>query len=161
MTRSALLIALIAIAFFLKAGPGASWNKPVGDSLISFSKQQLGVKYKWAHASPEKGFDCSGFVFYVFSHFNIPVPRASMHYEKTGRTIHADSCRPGDIIVFTGTDPKIRKAGHVGIVLSGQGNNICFIHSSSSPKKPGVKISTFKESPAYRKRFIRIVRVTN
>jgi hypothetical protein len=83
-----------------------------------------------------------------------------MDYEKAGRIIPVDSCRPGDIIVFTGTDDKIRKPGHVGIILSEPGEDVQFIHSSSGQKKNGVIISSFGESPAYRKRFIKIVRLS-
>ena len=130
------------------------------DSIVSFSKKQIGIKYCYANCSPAKGFDCSGFVFYVFNHFHINVPRASMDYEKMGEIISPDSCRPGDIIVFTGTNSKNKIPGHVGIILSYPGKELSFIHSSSSKKKSGVKISTFKDSPGYKTRFIKIVRLS-
>ena len=129
------------------------------DSLVSFAKKQMGIKYCYANCKPSTGFDCSGFVYYVFAHFNLKVPRASMDYEKAGKLIHPDSCRIGDVIVFTGTNAKNRKPGHVGIILSNPGEEIKFIHSSSSKKGSGVKISTYKESPYYKVRFIKIVRV--
>jgi len=65
----------------------------------------------------------------------------------------------GDVIVFTGTNAKNRRPGHVGIILSNPGEEIKFIHSSSSKKGSGVKISTFKDSPYYKVRFIKVVRV--
>ncbi len=129
------------------------------ESIIEFSKKQIGIHYHYAHCNPKEGFDCSGFVFYVFKHFDINVPRASMDYENMGKVIPIDSCRPGDVIVFTGTNEKNRHPGHVGIVLSKEGENIRFIHSSSSKIKSGVKISNFKDSPGYKIRFIKIVRL--
>ncbi len=129
------------------------------DSLIYFSKLQLGKNYNYANCTPQTGFDCSGFVYYVFKHFNVEVPRSSSQYQKFGKTIPMDSCKIGDIIVFTGTDASKRSPGHVGIILSEPGNEITFIHSSSDKRTPGVKISNFKDSPNYKKRFIKIVRV--
>ena len=129
------------------------------DSIISFSKKQIGIKYRYAHSVPSEGFDCSGFVYYVFKHFNMDVPRASMDYEKMGKIIPIDSANVGDIVVFTGTNPKNRYPGHVGIVLSKPGENFTFIHSSSSEKKSGVKISSYADSPGYKVRFIKIVRL--
>lgn len=130
------------------------------DSIIAFGKKQLGIKYRYANCSPKSGFDCSGFVYYVFNHFNIKVPRASMDYEKMGRIISPDSTKPGDIIVFTGTNIKNRAPGHVGIILSKPGEVIRFIHSSSGKKKSGVIISNYNDSPYYQKRFIKIVRIS-
>ncbi len=133
--------------------------KVKAETLMGFAKKFIGKKYKYASINPQVGFDCSGFVYYVFKSFNVNVPRASMDYEKAGKTILLDSTRVGDIIVFTGTNAKIRKPGHVGIIVSMPGEEITFIHSSSNTKHGGVKISTFKESPYYEKRFIKVVRL--
>jgi len=128
------------------------------DSLVNFSKAQLGKNYNYANCTLQSGFDCSGFVYYVFSHFKVDVPRSSSQYANFGKQIAIDSCKTGDVIVFTGTDASKRSPGHVGIVLNG-GEDLNFIHSSSDKRVPGVKISNFKDSPNYRKRFIKIVRV--
>ncbi len=134
-------------------------NKLSADSLLAFAKKQIGIKYCYANCTPSNGFDCSGFVYYTFSHFSIKVPRSSIDYMNYGRRVDPDSCKVGDVIVFTGTNPKNRKAGHVGIVISNPGEDITFIHSSSSKKCSGVKISSFKNDPYYKLRFIKIVRV--
>ncbi len=128
------------------------------DTLVALAKTQLGKNYCYAVSDPEKGFDCSGFVYYVFKCFNIEVPRSSKLYKNYGKKIPIDSARAGDVIVFTGTNAKRRSPGHVGIVLSCENGVPTFIHSSSGKKK-GVIISDFNESPYYKKRFIKIVRV--
>lgn len=128
------------------------------DSLIAFGKSFLGTKYKYASMSPQKGFDCSGFVYYVFSKFKVMVPRSSKEYKHYGKTVPLDSAKAGDVIVFTGTNARYRGAGHVGIVVSNNNGVPVFIHSSSGKKK-GVIISDFLESPYYKKRFIKVVRV--
>ncbi len=130
------------------------------DSLIQYCKKFIGTNYKYASCGPESGFDCSGFVFYIFNHFNVKVPRSSSDFGSAGKTINPDSARVGDVIVFTGTDVKNRTPGHVGIVISSLGKELQFIHSSSNKKHSGVKISSYKESPYYEKRFLKIVRIT-
>lgn len=126
-------------------------KKDVRDSLVNFATKQLLVPYKYASCDPAIGFDCSGFVFYVFQHFNIPSPRTSSAFEKAGKKISLKEVQKGDILVFTGTDASIRKGGHVGIVLS-VGDSIKFIHSSSGTAN-GVCISALEENH-YSKRFL-------
>lgn len=130
------------------------------DSLLLFCKKQVGTNYKYASCTPNSGFDCSGFVYYVFNHFKVNVPRSSSEFNTVGKTIHPDSCIAGDVIVFTGTNAKNRNPGHVGIVISNLGEELQFIHSSSNKKHSGVKISSYKESPYYENRFLKIVRFT-
>jgi cell wall-associated NlpC family hydrolase len=153
--------------FFLLSLIGKSagvWSVPKdsiqADSLIQFCKKQLGTNYLYASCNPKSGFDCSGFVYYVFNHFKVKAPRSSLDYYNIGITIHPDSFKVGDVIVFTGTNLKIRTSGHVGIILSNYGNKLQFIHSSSNKKDSGVKISIYDESPNYKKRFLKIVRIT-
>ena len=131
------------------------------DSLVSYCKKQLGAKYQYANCDPETGFDCSGFVYYVFEHFKVKVPRSSIDYENFGTKVSMDSCKIGDIIIFTGTEATKRSPGHVGIIISKPGEELQFIHSSSDKKTPGIKISNYKTSENYKKRYLKIVRVAN
>ena len=136
-------------------------SKICADSLIARAKRFLGTPYKYASCSPDAGFDCSGFVYYVFGTFDTKVPRSSIDYGSLKGSIPSDSARVGDVIVFTGTNASNRRAGHVGIVISNPGEELTFIHSSSNKKRGGVIISTYKSSPYYGKRFIKIVRLEN
>lgn len=131
------------------------------DSLVSFCKKHLGTKYNYGNCDPKSGFDCSGFVYFVFNHFKVKVPRSSADFENFGEKVSMDSCRIGDVIVFTGTDAKRRKPGHVGIIISKPGEDLQFIHSSSDKKKPGIKISHYNASENYKKRYLKTVRVAN
>lgn len=149
------IIFILLIAFSIQAEA----QRVKADSLLSFARSFLGTKYKYAQSDPKSGFDCSGFVYYVFGHFDLKVPRASMDYQSIGREVPLDSCRAGDVIVFTGTKPGNRAPGHVGIVIAGSGGATSFIHSSSGAKHNGVIISDLSSSPNYKKRFISIVRI--
>lgn len=127
------------------------------DSIVDYAKTFLGTPYKYACASPA-GFDCSGFTWYVYHNFRIDVPRSSKDYQNFGKRVPIDSARAGDIILFTGTNPKERRVGHVGIVISNPGDSLKFIHSSSSDNHYGVVVTNYYAS-AYPKRFIGITNV--
>lgn len=130
------------------------------DGIIWYAKQQLGVPYKYASADPAKGgLDCSGFLYYVFGHFKIKVPRTSKDYMTYGKSIEKNAAQKGDVIVFTGTDATKRVGGHVGIIIENNNGDISFIHSSSGKNK-GVIISKLTDS-YYTQRFLKIVRVVN
>jgi cell wall-associated NlpC family hydrolase len=167
-----LLLACILVSFLSKAQPKASAHShhntrnhtsivTIGkaDSILRYAQSFLGKPYVYACADPSKGFDCSGFVSFVFGHFGVHVPRSSIDYGFLFSGIPPDSARSGDILVFTGTNASIRKAGHVGIVLSKPGQELRFIHSSSSRKHNGVVISSFLDSPYYKERLLGVVRV--
>ena len=78
------------------------------DSLIKFAKSLIGTPYKYASTDPSVGFDCSGFINYVFNHFNIKVPRSSRDFRNAGKKIALGDSKPGDLILFTGTNPSER-----------------------------------------------------
>lgn len=127
------------------------------DSITSYAQEFIGIPYVWGGSSTS-GFDCTGFVYYVFKKFGIKVSRASSGYENKGEKVEQNSCQAGDIILFTGTNAAIRKVGHAGIVLKNENGIIDFIHSSSSKKHFGVTITRFNES-GYVKRFLRVINV--
>ncbi len=137
--------------------PGDELSK--ADSIICLAEEFLGKPYRYACADPLVGFDCSGLVSYVFAQMGVRLPRSSRAYETLGREVCLDSCRRGDILVFTGTNASIRHAGHVAIVLSSLGQPLTFIQSSSSKKQNGVIISAYADSHYYQKRFIKVIRV--
>ena len=123
--------------------------------LISFAQSLKGIPYKYASADPDKGFDCSGFVLYVFKHFNINVPRSSSAFSKIGKVVPLDEAKAGDIVLFTRTNTSVRSVGHVGIVTSG-GPSVSFIHATSGKAYSVVETTM---TPHYRKRFVKVVRV--
>ena len=126
------------------------------DSVINFAKTLLGTPYRYGSTDPKVGFDCSGFFTYVFSHFNIKVPRSSKEFEFSGINVPLKDGRKGDLILFTGTDSTERFIGHMGLILENNGGAINFIHSSSG-KAYGVTISPLDKY--YMGRFLKIIRI--
>ena len=126
------------------------------EKLISYAKEYLGINYKYASSSPSKGFDCSGFVNYVFKHFDIEVPRSSSQFKNIGKTVKPEAFQKGDILVFYGYKDT-KSIGHVGIICEADGMNSKFIHASSG-KEYAVTISDLN-SKMYTKRFYKCVSV--
>jgi len=126
------------------------------DSIVAFARMLIGTPYLYASANPAKGFDCSGFITYVFNHFNLTVPRSSVDFTHYGRDIQVEQSKPGDLILFTGTDSTVRIVGHMGIVESIKNDILHFIHSTSGKQK-GVVITPLGKY--YRSRFVKVIRV--
>jgi cell wall-associated NlpC family hydrolase len=108
------------------------------NDVVDFAETLIGVKYKYGSIDKQKGFDCSGFINYVFNHFNIWVPRVSVDFTNAGINIPIEFSKPGDIILFTGSDAKSGIVGHMGIITENNNGNVKFIHASESR---GVMIS--------------------
>jgi len=127
------------------------------DSVIGFAQTLIGTRYRAASSNPLYGFDCSGFVNYVFKSFNVKVPRSSEEFYNAGERISMDDAKPGDVILFTGTrSHHPHSIGHVGIVFSNDGDGLKFIHSTSG-KEHGVTITAMDDT--YRRRFVQVVRL--
>ncbi|AWM32328.1 C40 family peptidase [Hymenobacter nivis] len=129
------------------------------DSVAAFALRQLGAPYRYAGTSPTAGFDCSGFVQYVYGHFGVAVPHATALLISAGRAVPRADARPGDLVVFAGTAPGSTTAGHAGIVVSAAGAvPVRFVHASSARRESGVKVSTI-EGTGYETRFLQVRRV--
>lgn len=125
------------------------------NNLVNFAETLMGTPYVYASSNPKVGFDCSGFITYVFNHFGISVPRSSIDFTGVGKEIPAAKAKRGDIILFTGTDSTERFVGHMGIVVSNS-DTLRFIHSTSG-KAMGVTITPLNKY--YLGRFVKTIRV--
>lgn len=83
----------------------------------------IGIRYKRGGSSPEKGFDCSGFVGHVFQEgLGLYLPRSAREMSKTGDPVARSELKPGDLVFF---NTMRRTFSHVGIYL---GDNL-FVHA--------------------------------
>ncbi len=124
--------------------------------LVAFAKQFLGIAYRRGSKDPEKGFDCSGFVYYVYKQFNVTLPRSSKEYKSLGKSLKPEEFKVGDVLVFYGHKDKTH-IGHVGIICEADGMKSRFIHASSG-KAHGITISDLG-SKGYSRRFYKCIDV--
>lgn len=121
----------------------ASWPARARELLVN-ALSLTGVRYQYGGNSPESGFDCSGFVRYVYQQAaNLSLPHGARAISQLGKTIPKHELQPGDLVFFN----TLRSTfSHVGIYL---GNNR-FIHSPSSGGS--VRVENMQDS-YWQKRF--------
>ena len=106
------------------AGPppvvGVSGSTPEGSTVappnthggvVGIAMRYLGVPYVWGGSTP-RGFDCSGFVMYVFAQIGVSLPHSSYAQYGMGTPVSLGELQPGDLVFFAG-------ASHVGIYIGG------------------------------------------
>ncbi len=124
------------------------------ESLINFAERHLHIPYRRGGAS-RKGFDCSGFVRYIFSNWGFSLPHSSAAQADKGKEIEIAEARPGDLIFFKGQNTKSAQVGHVGIITEVTPGYVRFIHSAF---KGGIRYDLL-QSQYYRNRFLAIRRI--
>jgi peptidoglycan DL-endopeptidase CwlO len=115
------------IAASIPAAPDSRYSGVVGIAM-----QYLGVPYRWGGADPS-GFDCSGFIMYVYSQMGVSLPHHAASQYGIGVPISRDQLQAGDLVFFNGL-------GHAGIYVGGD----AFIHAPHTGDV--VKISSLSDS---------------
>jgi len=134
-----------------KAGRKYHLSKLQKQHIIEEAKFYKGGRYIWGGTTPQ-GFDCSGYVQYIYKKHHITLPRTAYAQSKKGKTIFKPFLKKGDLLFFL-TDKKRKiPITHVGIYL-GDGK---FIHAAS--KRKGIIISPL-ETGYYAKKFVLAKRV--
>ncbi len=104
----------------------------VNSKLIAYAREFEGIRYVYGGTNPQTGFDCSGFVGYVYKKFDVKLNRSAQGMYSNGVRVAKAQLKPGDILFF---DASSRKASgqidHAGIYIGGD----TFIHASSSNGK--------------------------
>jgi len=139
-----------------RTDPSRDMFMPVRESvqniqnLFTNIKQYLGIRYRFGGDTPS-GFDCSGFVRFMFSkELDLNLPRSSREMATMGTRVDRNELLPGDLVFFKNGKNHIN---HVGIFI---GNNT-FVHSSLSK---GITRDSLNES-YYNKRFATAVRIVD
>lgn len=102
-----------------------SKSSSTGSKVVSYAKNFLGVQYVWGGTTPD-GFDCSGFIGYVYAHYGIYIDRVASDQAQQGIKVSKADLRPGDLVFFD-TDGGHDLINHVGMYIGDDS----FIHASS------------------------------
>ena len=118
--------------------------------VVKTAYSQMGKQYRSGGASPQKGFDCSGLIWWAYRQHGVTVPRITTDQAKTGQAVPKARPRAGDIVVFrTSNSPR---GLHTGI-YAGDGS---FIHSPRSGER--VRMESL-DIPYWKSKLIAVRRV--
>jgi cell wall-associated NlpC family hydrolase len=117
----------VLASVILAGAPKSPASTASASRVLGTAEEYVGVPYKWGGESPRTGFDCSGYVRYVFAEHGVRLPRTSREQATAGDRVAArvSSLRQGDLMLFAESGSRI---SHVAIYAGGRR----FIHSSSS-----------------------------
>lgn len=102
---------------------------------------QVGVPYRYGGTTPQTGFDCSGYVKYVYSRANKVVPRTAQEQYRAGTVISRRSARAGDLVFFHSSRTQVY---HVGI-YAGSG----YVWHAPKPGKRVAKVKIWTTSVSF------------
>lgn len=104
-------------------------NSPLSlrDKMVVYAKSLLGVKYCWAGADPS-GFDCSGFVSYVYKKYGIIIPRTAASILADSKQLNFKEAQKGDLLFFASG----KNISHVGMIITEKGQDFIMVHASTS-----------------------------
>ncbi len=123
----------------------------IKEQILNVAAENLGSPYRGGGTTPA-GFDCSGFVNYTLTQFDIELPRSSAEMSRVGKRILKSEAKAGDLIFFNTSGGGV---SHVGIVTENADGVIKFIHSSTSS---GVIYSSTAEN-YYARTFVGVNRI--
>ena len=124
------------------------------EELIDFALSLEGSPYKASGNTPD-GFDCSGYIGYVYREVGIKLPRSSAALAMYGKRMDYQDIAPGDLLFFTGSNMGSGQIGHVGLVLEGKEGEVRMIHAST---KRGIVIDDVEEMQYFKDRYITATR---
>ena len=152
-TPLAVILRPVAILMLLSLLQGcASYPKPtpgphqpsVGQAVVRDALSMRGIPYRWGEETPERGFDCSGLVQYVYGRHGINLPRTAYLMAHALPELDSGMRQPGDLVFFNTTG---KPYSHVGIYMGGGR----FVHASSS--KGQVTVSEL-DTPFWTRHFL-------
>lgn len=100
---------------------GESMGDGSFQALLAEAQKYIGMPYVWGGSNPSEGFDCSGYVCWVYSHAGVyPLSRTSAQgiYNQC-EVISREEMQPGDLVFFSGTYATTNTVSHVGIYVGG------------------------------------------
>ncbi|SDM41907.1 NlpC/P60 family protein [Psychrobacillus sp. OK028] len=148
------IITIFSLTVVLAAGTFAGNTEAASavasNEIVSSAKSLVGIKYRYG-GTTKAGFDCSGYIGYVYKSKGIKLPRTAAGMYNSGKTVKTANLAVGDLVFFNTTGKGV---SHAGIYI-GSGK---FIHASSSK---GVRIDKLNDPYYWGKKYVGAKRVAN
>ncbi len=106
---------------------GSSSSSSLGEQVAATAKKYIGCAYIFGGTSPS-GFDCSGFVQYIYKLYGVGLYRTADVQLNNGYSVSRSELKPGDLVFFANTYNTSAAASHVGIYIGGDQ----FVHAANS-----------------------------
>ncbi|MFB5085979.1 C40 family peptidase [Psychrobacillus sp. PGGUH221] len=148
------IITIFSLTVVLAAGTFAGNTEAASSvastQIVSSAKSLIGIKYRYG-GTTKAGFDCSGFIGYVYKQQGVKLPRTAAGMYSTGKAVKKANLAVGDLVFFNTTGKGV---SHAGIYI-GSGK---FIHASSSK---GVRIDKINDPYYWGKKYVGAKKVAN
>ncbi len=145
-TQPAPAVAAVVPASFATSAVANDW----GDRLVSRAMNYLGTPYRYGGTSPKTGFDCSGFVYYLYGAvFGQRIPRMPHEMAREGVIVSRSDLQRGDLVLFGSRGTYT----HIGIYAG----NDQFVHAT---QRGSPVMVTHLDSDYFRPRFMTAVRLS-
>ncbi len=127
--QAAAAFAVVLLLAGTTTAAGSGDSAVLRTRILDTAKKHIGARYNYGGMST-KGFDCSGFVQFVYRENGISLPRSTVDQFEKGKKIGLDDAKPGDLVFFRIYNNRI---SHVGIFIT----KSRFIHAPSRGKRVG------------------------
>jgi cell wall-associated NlpC family hydrolase len=149
-TQAAPTVAAMVPASYATSAVAPTATNDWGDRLVSRAMNYLGTPYRYGGTSPKTGFDCSGFVYYLYGAvFGQRIPRMPHEMVREGVTVARSDLQRGDLVLFGSRGTYT----HIGIYAG----NDQFVHATHRGSPVMV---THMDADYYRTRFMTAVRLS-
>jgi len=101
----------------------------IRNDIVEHARELMGLKYKFGGNNPRQGFDCSGFVLYLYQNAGVDIERVSREQAKQGKEIPLSRARPGDLVFFKRRGKAVH---HVSVVVESGINKLIVVHATNS-----------------------------
>ncbi|TQR21309.1 C40 family peptidase [Psychrobacillus vulpis] len=148
------IITIFSLSVVLAAGTFAGNTEAASSvastQIVSSAKSLVGIKYRYG-GTTKAGFDCSGFVGYVYKQNGVYLPRTAAGMYSTGKAVKKANLAVGDLVFFNTSGKGV---SHVGMYI-GSGK---FIHASTSK---GVRVDKINDPYYWGKKYVGAKKVAN
>jgi cell wall-associated NlpC family hydrolase len=108
---------------------GAGATAYIRADIVDHAKELMGLKYKYGGNNPRQGFDCSGFVLYLYQNAGIDIERVSREQARQGRAVPVNKAKPGDLVFFKRRGKAVH---HVSVIVESGVNKLIVVHATNS-----------------------------